>query len=274
MENITRISDLPENITVQIPNSYGNQMSHSQGLQHSQGLPQGMQGLQHSQGLQQSQGLQNGLPQGLPPALQPIHTQQGGYEQSTPTNYIPINIHPNPYGISPQNPIMAPQTGGPLLQGPPLQRQPPQLSEQHQMELQNMAHHRLPSRDIPIDATGYLNDEQIQANYVPKVKLTKDYIKDYEEVTDKKIREHEENKYRENRIDSLLSEFQVPIFIMILFFFFQLPIVNSMIFKKFSFLSIYNVDGNFNFYGLLLKSILFGGLYYSIHKAVTFIVEF
>lgn len=262
MENITRISDLPENITVQIPNSYGNQMSHSQGL------PQGMQ----------NQVMQ---PQGLPPALQPIHTQQGGYEQSTPTNYIPINIHPNPYGISPQNPIMAPQTGGPmqqqggpLQQGPPLQRQPPPLSEQHQMELQNMAHHRLPSRDIPIDATGYLNDEQIQANYVPKVKLTKDYIKDYEEVTDKKIREHEEKKYRENRIDSLLSEFQVPIFIMILFFFFQLPIVNSMIFKKFSFLSIYNVDGNFNFYGLLLKSILFGGLYYSIHKAVAFIVEF
>lgn len=272
MENITRISDLPENITVQIPNSYGNQMQQSQGLQ--QGLPQGMQ----NQGMQ-NQGMQQGMqPQGLPPALQPIHTQQGGYEQSTPTNYIPINIHPNPYGISPQNPIMAPQSGGPLQQmhqqGGPLQRQPPQLSEQHQMELQNMAHHRLPSRDIPIDTTGYLNDEQIQANYVPKVKLTKDYIKDYEEVTDKKIREHEEKKYRENRIDSLLSEFQVPIFIMILFFFFQLPIVNSMIFKKFSFLSIYNVDGNFNFYGLLLKSILFGGLYYSIHKAVAFIVEF
>jgi hypothetical protein len=266
MENITRISDLPENITVQIPNSYGgstNQMQ-QQGLQ-LQGLQQGFQqGTQ--QGLQQ--GTQQGLPHGMPQGLQPIHTQQGGYEQSTPTNYIPINIHPNPYGISPQNPILAPQTGGPQ------QRQPPPLSEQHQMELQNMAHHRLPSRDIPIDTAGYLNDEQIQANYVPKVKLTKDYIKDYEEVTDKKIREHEEKKYRENRIDSLLSEFQVPIFIMILFFFFQLPIVNSMIFKKFSFLSIYNMDGNFNFYGLLLKSILFGGLYYSIQKAVTLIVEF
>jgi hypothetical protein len=256
MENITRISDLPENITVQMPNSYG-------GGAINQMQQQGMQ----QQGMQQ-QGLPHGMPQGLLPALQPIHTQQGGYEQSTPTNYIPINIHPNPYGISPQNPIMAPQTGGPM------QQQRPPLSEQQQMELQHMAHHRLPSRDIPIDATGYLNDEQIQANYVPKVKLTKDYIKDYEEVTDKKIREHEEKKYRENRIDSLLSEFQVPIFIMILFFLFQLPIVNSMIFKKFSFLSIYNMDGNFNFYGLLLKSILFGGLYYSIQKAVTLIVEF
>ena len=268
MENITRISDLPENITVQIPNSYGGANQMPQGLQHGmqQGLQQGM-----------PQGLQ---PQGLPTALQPINTQQGGFEQNTPTNYIPINIHPNPYGISPQNPIMSPQTGVPLQQqGVPLQqmqqqRQIQQLSEQQQMELQNMAHHRLPSRDIPIDATGYLNDEQVQANYVPKVKLTKDYIKDYEDVTDKKIREHEEKKYRENRIDSLLSEFQVPIFIMILFFLFQLPIINTMIFKKFSFLSIYNVDGNFNFYGLLLKSILFGGLYYSIHKTVSFIVEF
>jgi len=60
---------------------------------------------------------------------------------------------------------------------------------------------------------------------------------------------------------------------MILFFFFQLPIVNSMLFKRFSFLSIYNDDGNFNVTGLILKSILFGSSYYISQKVTTFLSE-
>ena len=31
-----------------------------------------------------------------------------------------------------------------------------------------------------------------------------------------------------------------------------------MIFQKLAFLAIYNADGNFNMYGLILKSVLFG----------------
>jgi hypothetical protein len=46
-----------------------------------------------------------------------------------------------------------------------------------------------------------------------------------------------------------------------------------MIFKKFSFLSLHDADGNFNIYGLLLKSILFGGIYYSVFKAINFMID-
>jgi hypothetical protein len=36
-------------------------------------------------------------------------------------------------------------------------------------------------------------------------------------------------------------------------------------------LSIYNTDGNFNFNGLLLKSIMFGSLYYAVMKIITIV---
>jgi amino acid transporter len=131
-----------------------------------------------------------------------------------------------------------------------------------------------PSRDMPIDTTNYLQDEQTQPNYIPKSNVSSDYIRDYEETTEKNIREHEKKKYRESRIDEILSELQTPILICILFFIFQLPIINSIIFKKFSFLSLHNEDGNFNFYGLLFKSMMFGSLFYSVQKVTTFISEF
>jgi hypothetical protein len=237
MEKTTRIADLPENITVQMP------------------------------------------------TYNPNINQSNNMNMDSATNYMPINVHPNPYGISAQNPIM------PIPQQPNVQqmnqmnhmtqmeqitvkRPKQQFIDQQQMDLQNMQQIRLPSRDIPIDTTNYLQDEQTQPNYIPKSNVSSDYIRDYEETTEKNIREHEKKKYRESRIDEILSELQTPILICILFFIFQLPIINSIIFKKFSFLSLHNDDGNFNFYGLLFKSMMFGSLFYSVQKVTAFISEF
>jgi hypothetical protein len=237
MEKTTRIADLPENITVQMP------------------------------------------------TYNPNINQSNNMNMDTATNYMPINVHPNPYGISAQNPIM------PIPQQPNVQqmnqmnhmtqmeqitvkRPKQQFIDQQQMDLQNMQQIRLPSRDIPIDTTNYLQDEQTQPNYIPKSNVSSDYIRDYEQTTEKNIREHEKKKYRESNIDEILSELQTPILICILFFIFQLPIINSIIFKKFSFLSLHNEDGNFNFYGLLFKSMMFGSLFYSVQKVTTFISEF
>ena len=71
----------------------------------------------------------------------------------------------------------------------------------------------------------------------------------------------------------MIHEFQVPIILGLLYFFFQLPIVNAQIFKKFAFLSIYDEDGNFNIYGLGLKSVLFGSVYYMIMNIFYFLME-
>jgi len=194
-------------------------------------------------------------------------------EESQPTNYIPINVHPNPYGISAQNPIMPP------MQQPPNEQQMMQvkhlerLSEEQMMELQNMHQVRLPSKDVKIDTQSYTTDEAVQPNYIPKPKLTKDYILDYEEEFEKKHAENKKRKHQESKIDELLTEFQVPIMISVLFLVFQLPIVNTLVFKRFSFLSIYHEDGNFNFYGLLFKSALFGSAFYFIQKTLDYISD-
>jgi Fe2+ transport system protein B len=202
-------------------------------------------------------------------------------QQPPVTNgYTPINLHPNPYGISAQNPIMPPPQQ-PVSQNQQILSQtyippPPQtqfLSEEQQIELQQLSHQRIPSRDIHHDMTMYQQDIQTTPNYIPKTNISSDYVRDSEDMTEQNYKEYQQKKKEKNQLDNFLTEFQTPIFVAILFFFFQLPIINKMIFKKFSFLSLHDADGNFNFYGLLLKSILFGGIYYSVFKTINFLIE-
>jgi len=196
-----------------------------------------------------------------------------------PTNYIPMNTHPNPYGNSSQNNIMPnPQQTQQTQQfnqpTPPPQSQYLTEEQQMQMQMQNMQHHRLPSRDIHQDTTNYAQDVQVQPNYIPKPNISSDYVRDYENMTEQNVYEYEAKLQKLSRIDYILNEIQTPIFIAILFFLFQLPIVNTMIFKQFSFLSIHTNDGNFNFGGLVFKSVLFGSIYYSLYKFTSYLSEF
>jgi len=216
------------------------------------------------------------LPENI--TMQPVQNSMQHAGDSMPTNYSPINIHPNPYGVSAQNPIMPnPQvTSMPQNQLSipiPMQQQQQYLTEDQQQQLQNQQPRRLPSRDISHDTTEYNHDEQIKANYVPKAPVSSDYVRDYEDMTEKNLREYEQKKKNVSRLDQILAEFQIPIFIGFLFFFFQLPMVNNLVFKRFSFLSILNDDGNFNFMGLALKSVLFSATYYIMYKTTEFLVE-
>ena len=249
MENsITRIADLPDTMTGQSTTSY------------SMNIPQNNVNITNN----------------------PPMSNGGQTDNGLPTNYIPINVHPNPYGISAQNPIMPlpQQTTGQQQQQ---SQQPPQYQQMNyigqptqtqQFMPQEHQQQRLPSRDIPRDTTGYIQDEQIQPNYIPKSTVQNDYVREHEDTTEKNMREYEQKKRQENRLDMIFTELQTPILIAILFFIFQMPVVNTMIFKKFSFLSIYNMDGNFNLSGLLFKSLLFASAFYSITKTMKFLSEF
>jgi hypothetical protein len=176
--------------------------------------------------------------------------------------YIPINGHPNPYGIPP------PPAGGMSIP------QPQQIQNAESQYKNTMIQQRLPQRDIPMNISEHMQDEQIQPNYIPKPKLTSDYIHEYEENHYHKIKEHEAKKMREKKAVYWFDEFQNPIIIFLLYFIFQLPIINTMIFKKFTFLSIYREDGNFNLVGLILKSVLFASSFYSLHKSIDIISQF
>ena len=253
-ENITmtRISDLPDS---------GQQMAIGQmGLNGSAQLGRGQQ--------QQQQMGSNG-------------------PQMAADMYMPMNIHPNPYGI-PKPPI-----GGML---PPQQTQtgpteypstsyssnmnmPPtnnSISPEQMAMFESMPQQRLNPRDIPSDMSmsDRMHDEEITANYIPRPKLTQDYIKEFQDSSDRKIREYEEQKHREKMASHWFDDLQTPILMTILFFIFCLPVVNTVIFKRFTFLDIYKGDGNFNLLGLTLKSVMFGSLYYSLSKTMKFISEF
>lgn len=196
-----------------------------------------------------------------------------------PNNYTPINIHPNPYGVSDQNPIMSPpeQILSPQqeinINTNATKPVPQYLSEEQRQMIMPSHQQRLPSRHIQQDTTQYSQDERVQPNYIPKESLSNDYVREYEEFTNKNLQKHEKETTRNQQIDDILSDLQVPIFVSILFFLFQLPIVNAYIFKRFSFLSIHNDDGNFNFYGLLFKSWIFGSIYYTITKFTNFLIS-
>ena len=185
---------------------------------------------------------------------QPINTRQPLDMASGEHNltYTQMNVHPNPYG--------------------PQQTQPGTMPlHQQSQQQQDAPQYRLPSRDIPRNTDGYMQDIETTANYIPAPKLTSDYIRDFQDDEEKAIKTHKEKRHRERLMDTLLTEIQIPIFIGILFFVFQMPLVDALIFKKFSFMRIYNEDGNFNFYGLFIKSILFGFSYSVLTRTLEFI---
>ena len=217
----------------------------------------------------------NAYASNVPPTTISIsNSKTNKIDGDVPTNYAPINIHPNPYGVSANNPIMENPTQSYMLQQQSNSPENIQLQQEQSLEmLQNMTQQRLPSRDIPTNTVQCSNDEAVQPNYIPKHNVERDYVKDHYDMTEQNLKEYEQQKRQQNHWDSILNDIQVPFFIAILFFFFQLPILNTFIFKRFSFLSLYNEDGNFNMAGLFFKSLMFGTMYYSVHKFTTFISE-
>jgi len=183
------------------------------------------------------------------------------------TMYIPMNVHPNPYGIPEQVP-----GGLPLPHASSFQRsqENEMLPQQPNDTYPTEQEYRLPAHDVPVRNINeeYLQDIEVTPNYIPIPKVTADYIKEYEAAAVAKEKEYEKEKNQEKKRDEWFEVLQAPILIGILYFIFQLPVVNTLIFKRFSFLQIYREDGNFNLWGLLLKAVLFSFLYWSMDQLI------
>lgn len=152
--------------------------------------------------------------------------------------YVPMNIHTNPYGF--KNDIEVQQ----FTEEPTQERM-----------------HRLPSRDIPIEQTSYIQDEGVKANYINEPKNIKDYIQDYKEEESERIRNHNLEKNKLSRFDRTVSELQEFVLIAILYFMSQLPLISIVMKKYLSALGIFETDGNLNVYGKIFKSVSFALLY-------------
>jgi len=196
--------------------------------------------------------------------------------QTSPTTYTTINPHPNPYGHPPPS---VPAPPAPEFQGngsgggyvyPPSQPSYGQGQGQPGYSGQGQQQQQLPPRDFPKNQDFYNLDEKIQANYIPpSPPLNNDFIRKYEEEKEKEWKKNVDKKRKSNRIDDVIEKTQIPIIVAIIFFIFNLPIVNRLIFQKLAFLAIYDTDGNFNMYGLILKSVFFGITFH----IFTYIVE-
>lgn len=127
---------------------------------------------------------------------------------------------------------------------------------------------RLPSRDIPMETTHYVNDEETQVNYIPK-KVSFNFV----DENVKECEKYKQQKHREKLIDKIINEIQIPFIVSFLFFLFHIPPVNSFIFKYFSFMKIYNDDGNMNTSGILFKSFLFFITYYLLIKGYMYLSD-
>jgi hypothetical protein len=166
---------------------------------------------------------------------------------SAPTYQPMLDIHPNPYGVP--KPATLPNFS---------QESPPTT---------------MPSRDYPRETLGYTQDEQIKVNYIPPSHHPKDFISHHDRANQENWEDHRKKKYRLSKLDHLINEFQTPFFLTILFLIFQLPAFNRLLFKYFSFLSLYHSDGHLNMTGLICKSVLFGLSYYFSLKTIDYFSE-
>jgi len=195
------------------------------------------------------------------------------FENENNHSYIPLNIHPNPYGIG--EPIDSELP--PIPEASPLRNnfentmistgESPNYNANEfsirEDPLAGLQQQPLPSRDIPMNTLDYQQDEEVLPNYVPQVKLTSDYIREYEDEQKETVQKHRSQIHREEIMQDWFSQLQFPILVALLYFLFQMPIFNTMM-RKVPFLSLYGADGNFSLMGLLFKSILFGTLFYGI----------
>lgn len=205
------------------------------------------------------------------------------------TSYSPIDVHPNPYGHPPPSVPSIPnpaatsnmQSLPPVPQANPTQNYQESHTNMYQQQ-QNIPtvppnQVTLPSRDIPQNTANLVQDVQVQPNYVPPVsdsnQKTADYMKQYDAINEEKIRTHNAQIAKEQSTDDFMEKIQLPVLVMLLFFIFHMPIVDTFVFKRLSFLSIHNVDGNFNMNGMILRSVLFGVMIYFLQYVRNFMAS-
>ena len=125
---------------------------------------------------------------------------------------------------------------------------------------------QLPSRDIPMTTHAITQDPAIQPNYIPPTQKIDDYI-EHDESNEDIINSYNKNANIQNSLDNLYSEIQTPLLLSIMYFLFQLPFFRKNLFAFFPFL--FSKDGNFNLYGFLFTSFLFGFVFYFLNKVNT-----
>ena len=127
----------------------------------------------------------------------------------------------------------------------------------------------LPSRDIPQNTLPRQQDQEIKPNFIPENK--EDYIGSILD-REKIIQENRQKQNQSDNMDYLYQQLQQPLLISIIYFIFQLPIVRDNMFYMLP--KLFNRDGNPGIYGYVIKSLLFGLVYFILIRGMSYIAEF
>ena len=122
----------------------------------------------------------------------------------------------------------------------------------------------LSNREISTNNNHITQDEQIKPNFIPKPTNT-NYIEEESSMKDL-IKQSQNKKVEQDRLDIMYEELQTPLMVMILFFLFQLPIFQKSLSKYAP--SLFQRDGNPSFSGYFVKTVMFGTTYYFITKVI------
>jgi hypothetical protein len=169
--------------------------------------------------------------------------------------------------------------GGMGMGMPQQQQQQMQMSQQPQQNVMNELVNglqrasasgmtNLPSRDIPMNTTGMMNDAQINPNYMPqnyRKEEANDYISQHEEEEMNEVK-YSNNVRSTDTMEDIYKLIQVPLLVSILYFAFQLPVFRKYMLKYIP--SVFNADGNYNISGLVFVSALFGLGYFGLTKVL------
>ena len=132
----------------------------------------------------------------------------------------------------------------------------------------------LPSRDIPRETSGMMQDAQVQPSYVPQPQRHVDYIQDHEtsSTLERVMNQNTRGSNRADTLETFYAEVQSPLMLAILYFAFQLPAVKRYMFRYLP-SALFNADGNANLTGLIATSAMFGLSFYMMQKSMTQLLE-
>ena len=125
---------------------------------------------------------------------------------------------------------------------------------------------QLPSRDIPMMTERHTKDERSRPNYIPPPQ--EDYIEKHDSIQSIMANTHKKEVKKE-RLETIYDEIQTPIFVMILYLLFQLPIFQKMLRKHTP--SLFAADGHSTFSGYVFKTVLFGLSFYLVQKGTHYL---
>ena len=128
---------------------------------------------------------------------------------------------------------------------------------------------QLESSHIPMQQHAHTQDTQVKPNYVPPAPK-EDYIKQHDTIASL-MKESKNKNDEQDKLDVLYNELQMPIIVMTLFFIFQMPFFQKKFQKLFP--TLFLKDGHHNILGYLVKTTLFGILFYGMNKATHYLSE-